>query len=122
MSPNQSTQPVHTDALPTAEAVWNLLERVLDPETHLSVVAMGLIYDVRTDEHPKVGHRVWITYTLTTPMCPLAGVIQQRVRDEIAYTYPDFAVTPESVVLELVFEPVWSLDRLTPEARAELGL
>lgn len=98
--------------------VQQALQRVLDPETHLSIVEMGLVYDVAVN---VAGDRVNIRYTLTTPLCPLAGVIQERVRTEIGKEFPGFVVTPESVVMELVFDPPWSLDRLSEEARAELG-
>lgn len=103
----------------TLPLVKSALTRVIDPETHLSIVAMGLVYSV--DVKPN-GDRVHIQYTLTTPLCPLAGVIHDRIRAEIATEFPDLSITPENVVLELVFDPPWSLERLSEEARAELGL
>lgn len=102
----------------TSENIHTVLENVLDPETHLSIVAMGLIYGVWVEQ----GGRVKIHYTLTTPLCPLAGVIQDRIREEIQKSFPDFEVSAESVVLTAVFDPPWSLERMTPEARAELGI
>lgn len=103
----------------TPPLVKSALTRVIDPETHLSIMAMGLIYSV---EVSAAGDQVHIQYTLTTPLCPLAGIIHDRIRAEISAEFPDLSITPGNVVLELVFDPPWSLDRLSEEARAELGL
>lgn len=108
----------------TVDQVSAVIAKVLDPETRLSIVEMGLIYGVKIlpPSAKKLSARIHITYTLTTPLCPLADVIQERVRAEIAAAFPDFSVTPETVIMELVFEPAWSIERLSPVARAELGL
>jgi metal-sulfur cluster biosynthetic enzyme len=98
--------------------VEEAISRVIDPETRLSIVMMGLVYGIQVDASIP---RIKITYTLTTPLCPLAGVIQDRIRAEIAKEFPDMKVTPETVITELVFDPPWSLDRLSDEAKAELG-
>lgn len=114
-------------AIPTltnipAAQIWEVLETVLDPETHLSIVAMGLVYDVeiqsQTFTHPA---RVWLKYTLTTPLCPLAGVIDTKVRTALQKSFPQVTFDATTLVLELVFDPVWTIDRLSAEAKAELG-
>lgn len=100
------------------DEVWSAVRTVLDPETHLSIVEMGLVYDVAVD---VAASRIRITYTLTTPLCPLAETIQSLVREAVRAA--GLSDHPETdVILELVFEPVWTLARLTPAARAELGM
>lgn len=106
----------------TPEYIRELLATVIDPELHLDIVSMGLIYEVTihavqtpTGERPQVH----IVMTLTTPGCPLAGVIQQMIRDALS-TLPDFDVFAD-LHLELTFDPPWMMDMMSEEARAELG-
>ncbi len=106
-------------SFPDEKNIWAALRGVIDPETHLNIVDMGLIYSVRIENSAE---RIFIDYTLTTPLCPLAGVIQENIRTEVAKNFPYFSVTPESLVLQLVFDPPWTRDRLSAEAKAELGL
>lgn len=70
----------------TKDAIYQRLDTVIDPETNLSVVAMGLIYEVRVIPAPSTanGHTlITIRYTLTTPGCPLAGTLQQMIREAL---------------------------------------
>lgn len=135
----------------TKDAIYQRLDTVIDPETNLSVVAMGLIYDVRVIPASSTanGHTlITIRYTLTTPGCPLAGTLQQMIREAlrdlaVGATSTDLAAgldegvatknprdpnEPEApfdpdhdLVLELTFDPPWHLDLMSEEARAELG-
>lgn len=106
--------------LPTPDHIWAKLRTVLDPETNLNLVDMGLIYDVQI-KPSRTGELIWITYSLTTPACPLAGEFQRRIRVAVAELLPPDMDPDETVITELVFEPVWTIDRLSAEARAELG-
>lgn len=93
--------------------VYIALQAVVDPELGIDVVNLGLIYDVRIDDK---GH-CDIDLTLTTIACPLAGVIQDNVRQE--------ALGVEGVKscdVEFVWYPPWSPDMMSRYARIALGI
>lgn len=101
------------------QKVYTALRTVLDPELDVNVVDMGLIYDVvvgKMDEHPDV----YIKMTLTTPGCPLGGVIIEQMREALS-VYPELE-TRRDVRVEVVFDPPWVPDMMSGEARATLGL
>jgi metal-sulfur cluster biosynthetic enzyme len=97
----------------TVEEVKRALKSAVDPEFGISVVDLGLIYDLKVIDDSKV----YILMTLTTPMCPLANVI-------VADVYQKAKEVPgvEDVDIELTFEPPWNPDMMTPEAKKLLGL
>jgi len=92
--------------------VRSALKKVLDPELNANVVDLGLIYDVREDFG-----EIEIEMTLTSPGCPLAGVIDQRIREVVE---PIRGV--KKVVVEIVWDPPWSTEMMSDEIKAELGL
>jgi metal-sulfur cluster biosynthetic enzyme len=105
-------QPGTVDADLTADDVIAALKLVLDPEVGINIVDLGLIYGVTVlDRH------VHIEMTLTTPGCPLHESIEQAVRRVIETRHPGVV----DIQLELVWEPAWDVERITPEGRAELG-
>ena len=93
--------------------MFNHLKKVIDPELMVNIVDLGLVYDVRVDE-PTIS--VEIDISLTSPGCPLGDVILQNAEQVIQNEYPSFQVK-----VNLVWEPVWSLDRLTEEGKEALG-
>lgn len=107
----------------TTSKVWECLKTVLDPELHISIVDLGLIYDVSIKKiQEKNGERmhVHILMTLTTPGCPLAGMFDRMVKDALV---PLHEIDPyKDVTVELTFDPPWIIDMMNPEARADLGL
>lgn len=109
----------------TTDAVYQRLDTVIDPELGISIVKLGLIYDVKVDLTPpprsdgSAGYKVRITMTLTTPGCPLAGVFDGMVKDSL-YGLPDLNPDRE-VWVDLTFDPPWVVDMMDEEARAELG-
>lgn len=78
-------------------AVRRALEGVVDPEVGLDIVTLGLLYGVRVD-----GGRVEVTFTLTTPGCPLQEYMGLAVRRAV-----ESVPGVEEVVAELVWEPRW---------------
>jgi metal-sulfur cluster biosynthetic enzyme len=89
------------------------LREVLDPEMRLSVVDLGLIYGIDID-----GATVRITYTLTSPGCPLASVIAEQIRSAVL-SIPGV----REVELTLTFTPPWDPRTMaSEEARLELGI
>ncbi len=97
---------------PLEEQVWAKLKEVPDPELNISIVDLGLIYDVTV----KAGV-ARIKMTLTTIGCPLFGLIQKQVEDKVR------EVTKiEAVETELTFEPPWTMDKMSEDAKLKLGI
>jgi len=88
------------------EQVTEALRDVFDPELGMSVVDLGLIYDVAIDEG-----RVRITMTLTTQGCPLHDAMAEWVRQATS-RIPGV----EDVLVAIVFDPPWTPDRIRQNA------
>ena len=89
------------------------LRQVYDPEIPVNVYDLGLIYDVQVDADGQV----FIKMTLTAPNCPIADDVVAQVREAVA-DVPGV----KDVEVELVFEPEWTTDRMSEEAKLELGM
>lgn len=95
----------------TEEDVREQLKQVIDPELDINIVDLGLIYEVDVE-----GSTADILMTLTTPGCPLHGVFDELVRREVIKLD-----SIEKVEVELTFEPRWSPEKMSDDARGELG-
>ena len=95
------------------------MRKVYDPEIPVNVVELGLIYncDVKQNEEDSSQYDVLITMTLTAPGCGMGPVIVDDVRAYVA-RIPNVS----RVEVELVFDPPWSNEMLSDEAKLELGL
>lgn len=100
----------------TSEIVYECLRTVIDPETRLNVVDMGLIRSVSVEKN-----KVTVIYTLTTPGCPLAGTFPVLIWDSLRNLEPGFEPERDTTIT-LTFDPPWTIDAMSPEARAELDL
>jgi metal-sulfur cluster biosynthetic enzyme len=98
-------------AQPTPDDVRRALRQVKDPEINLSVIDLGLVYDVEIDEGD-----VDIKMTLTSPGCPSGPEMLADV-DRVVRGLDGVA----SVNVELVWEPYWTPERIDPKVRAFLG-
>ncbi|MFA7567041.1 MAG: metal-sulfur cluster assembly factor [Alkalispirochaeta sp.] len=87
------------------------LKKVIDPELGLNIVDVGLIYRVDVSED-----QVEVDFTLTTPACPLGDTINN---DIITVLREDHSIA--NVATNLVWNPPWSLEFMSEEARLELG-
>lgn len=89
------------------------LKTVVDPEmAPVDVYELGLIYEINIGEN---GH-IRITMTLTAPACPVAGEIVQQIQERVG------AIEEVSDVhVQLTFDPPWTRDMMSDEARFELG-
>lgn len=88
------------------------LHSVYDPEIPVNIVELGLIYELEIEEDGQVK----ILMTLTAPGCPVAGDIVVEVQEKIS------ALEGVSDVhVQLTFDPAWTMDMMTEEARLELG-
>lgn len=121
-NPTGATQAVQTQLTP--EMVWQRLREVIDPELFIDIVSLGLVYDVRVRsiqlEPEGTEYQVYILLTLTTPGCPLAGTFGQMIRTALE-GLPGLEELMRQVVIELTFDPPWTPELLSEEARAELA-
>jgi metal-sulfur cluster biosynthetic enzyme len=97
--------------MPTKEEVLEVLRQVEDPELGMDIVDLGLLYDVEVE-----GPRVKILYSLTSMGCPagplIAGDIDRTAREVEGV---------EEVELELTFDPPWTPDKMSEDAKFILG-
>lgn len=94
------------------EEIMQALRAVEDPEAGMSIVDLGLVYAV---EHTMRGVRV--DMTLTSPSCPLGPYLVDEVIAAVRAVLPD---TPD-VHVELVWDPPWTPDRMSQQARGRFG-
>ena len=92
--------------------VIEALREVYDPEIPVNIYDLGLIYEIAVDEFGAV----LIRMTLTSPACPVAGSLPGEVERAAR-----LAQGVTDVRVELVWEPAWSMDLMTEEAKLELG-
>lgn len=102
----------------TKKQVFAKLKKVIDPELNINIVDLGLVYGVEIEDKKEGNWRVLIDMTLTSPGCPLIGVIHKMVKD---YVSELDGVVDEDVVINLTFDPPWAMDMMSEEAQAELG-
>ncbi len=97
----------------SVEEIYDTLKSVYDPEIPVNVVDLGLIYDVQVHENSDV----YVQMTLTFPGCGMGPYIAQQAE----WAINDIEGVGE-VEIELVFDPPWSPDLISEEAKAQLGL
>jgi metal-sulfur cluster biosynthetic enzyme len=95
----------------TEEDVFEVLEEVIDPELGLDFVSLGLVYDVEIE-----GTEVYVTFTLTTPACPIGPQVSEQMREFVGDLPGVTSVHPK-----MVFDPPWSPEMMTEEAKFALG-
>lgn len=88
------------------------LRTVYDPEIPVNIYEMGLIYDIAVDDTGDVD----VTMTLTSPACPVAGSLPGEVEATVRAVPGVTAVR-----VHLTWEPSWTMDRMSEEAKLELG-
>lgn len=95
------------------ERIVEMIKTVYDPEIPVNIYDLGLIYRIEVKDDNSVD----IDMTLTAPNCPAADFMLEDVRQKVE------SIEGIGVVnLQLVFEPEWSQDLMTEEAKLELGL
>jgi FeS assembly SUF system protein len=95
------------------EEVYEALKTVYDPEIPVNVVDLGLVYDVQVAEN----NDVFVQMTLTFPGCGMGPHIAQQAE----WAIQDVEGV-EDVQIELTFDPPWSPDLISEEARSQLGI
>ncbi|MDG1709978.1 MAG: SUF system Fe-S cluster assembly protein [Schleiferiaceae bacterium] len=100
-----------TEAL--GEKILNVLKTIYDPEIPVDIYELGLIYDVFVNEDMEVK----ILMTLTTPNCPVAESLPMEVEEKVKSLDE-----VKSAEVEMTFDPPWSKDLMSEEAKLELGM
>ncbi len=95
------------------EKIVRVLKTIYDPEIPVDIYELGLIYDVFVNED----YDVKILMTLTTPNCPVAETLPLEVEEKVK-SLNDV----KSAEVEITFDPPWSQDLMSEEAKLELGM
>tara|TARA_B100000925_G_scaffold276536_1_gene243749 strand:+ start:4744 stop:5073 length:330 start_codon:yes stop_codon:yes gene_type:complete len=101
------------NSLPLGDEIVKVLKSIFDPEIPVDIYELGLIYDVFVNEDNDVK----IVMTLTSPNCPVAESLPQEVKEKVSSIN-----LVNEVEIEMTFEPPWSKDLMSEEAKLELGL
>lgn len=95
------------------DKIVGVLKTIYDPEIPVDIYELGLIYDVFVNEDDDVK----IVMTLTSPNCPVAESLPEEVREKVKSLNQ-----VNDVEVELTFEPTWTQDLMSEEAKLELGM
>lgn len=96
----------------TPEVVVDAIRPIVDPEIGISIVDLGLVYDVEVE-----GETVRVTYTLTSMGCPVGPLIDQQIQAFVG-ALPGVS----AVDTRIVFTPPWSPEKMSEDAKAALGM
>lgn len=94
------------------EEVIKVLKTCYDPEIPVNVFDLGLIYDVNAATNGDV----LVMMTLTSPACPVAGILPKEIEEKLK-EHPMI----NDAKVEITFDPPWSMDKMSEEAKLELG-
>jgi len=104
-------QEIDTNEL--GESIVKVLKSIYDPEIPVDIYELGLIYDVMVN----TDYEVKILMTLTSPNCPVAESLPREVEEKVK-TIENI----KDVDVEITFDPPWSKDLMSEEAKLELGM
>lgn len=109
----ESPIPPHPDPLnERSRDILAHLETVIDPETGINIVDMGLIYDVT-----QVGDEVRILMTMTSPACPVGDLLVEDVECCLRTHFPE----PTKITVTLTFDPPWAPALMSESVRRQFG-
>ena len=89
------------------------IKKIYDPEIPVNIYELGLIYDINIDNE----NNVKINMTLTSPNCPVAETLPVEVEEKVKSIK-----TVNNVSVQIVFEPPWTKEMMSEEAKLELGM
>jgi len=101
------------DTAELGEKIVKVIKTIYDPEIPVDIYELGLIYDVFVNED----YDVKILMTLTSPNCPVAESLPEEVREKVKSID-----AVNDVEIELTFDPTWTQDLMSEEAKLELGM
>jgi metal-sulfur cluster biosynthetic enzyme len=96
----------------TREEILKVLKNVIDPEIGLNIVDLGFIYGIDIK-----GKKIRVRMTLTTPECPMHQMFVHEVENALKAAFDKVEVK-----VELVFDPPWTPERMSNEAKKKLGV
>jgi metal-sulfur cluster biosynthetic enzyme len=111
--PSDAEAPLNPADEITEDSVRLALRKVKDPELNLNIVDLGLVYTISVDE----ANKVIVDMSLTSPGCPAGPQIMNDVERAIQ-ALPGVG----KIVINLVWEPYWTPERIEPKVRAYMGL
>jgi FeS assembly SUF system protein len=114
-APAPAEVPVRGDFAGTKGMAVSAIRTVYDPEIPVNIYDLGLIYRLDISQDEK---RIEIDMTLTSPGCPVAGILPGQVEHAVRGALPEI----EDVTVNLVWFPQWDKEMLSEAARLELGL
>lgn len=97
--------------MPSEEEIKEALTNVIDPELGLDFVELGLIYEIEVE-----GEEVYVTFTLTTPGCPIGPQVTEEIKE-----YAGELDGVKKVFPKLVFDPPWKPEMMSEDAKFALG-
>jgi metal-sulfur cluster biosynthetic enzyme len=101
----------------TQEIVREALKEVEDPELHMGILELGLVYDVVVDEE-TAGKNVTVVMTLTSPMCPVGPMFTQAVQSKV-----EGIEGVEKCKVDLTFSPPWDPKTMaSDDVKTQLGI
>ena len=106
-----------SDFVFTDEKVLDALKNVMDPELPVSIVDLGLIYDLSKKGNKKDGYSLKIKMTLTAPGCGMGPSIAQDAESKVL-----LLPKVNDVSIEIVWDPVWDRSMMSEDAKLKLGM
>lgn len=99
------------------ELVWSQLKSVYDPEIPVNIVDLGLVYECELDKLNDEQRKVSVRMTLTAPGCGMGEVLVEDARSKLM-----LIPTVAEADVQLVFDPPWTFDRMSEEAKLQTGM
>ena len=97
----------------TKKLIFEKLTEVMDPEINISIVDLGLIYKIELNSKEVI-----ITMTLTTIGCPLVDLMETEIKEKMK----ELGFSSKNIKIKLVFDPPWSVEKMTARGKALLGI
>ena len=97
--------------MPSVDEVEEALTNVIDPELGLDFVELGLVYEIEVE-----GSEVFVTFTLTSPGCPIGPQVSDQMQEFVSELDGVTAVHPK-----MTFSPPWTPDMMSEDAKFALG-
>ena len=99
------------------DSVREALKQVIDPELFVNIVDLGLIYDVNINEQEDGQSDISVDMTMTSPACPAGPQLISQSKEAVGRLEG-----VKGVEIKLVMDPPWTPDRMTEDARDQLGI
>ena len=93
--------------------IFDTLKKVIDPEIGINIIDLGLVYKIEYSE----ANGIHIDVTLSTKGCPMADIIMDDIHTTLKEKFPD-----QKLDIQLVWEPAWTSDFVTPAGKKALGM